>query len=60
MTANNKIHKSAQELIDRLGGEAIPYIHVRIEKMRTADNLRELDQAYQLLNEVERILEKET
>ncbi|MBL6957828.1 MAG: hypothetical protein ISR52_02530 [Rhodospirillales bacterium] len=60
MTAKNKIHESARELIDRLGSEAIPYMHHRIEKLKTAKKPRELDQAYQLLSEVEGILEKET
>ena len=59
MMKNNKISVSARKLIDRLGSEAIPYMHDRIEMMRTADGPREVDQAYQLLSEVEEILEKE-
>jgi hypothetical protein len=60
MTENNKIPKSARELVDRLGNEAITYMHNRIEMKRIADDPREVDQAYQLLSAVEKILKKET
>jgi hypothetical protein len=61
MTQENKnIRTSARELIKRHGDAALPYMHDRIEKMRTASEPRELDQAYQLLSEIERLLKKET
>ena len=51
---------SAQELIERHGKEAIPYMKARIERFVREDNPRGLDQAYRLLSEVEKLLNEET
>ncbi len=56
----NTLSTSARELIKRHGDAALPYMHDCIEMMRTADDPRELDQAYQLLSEIEHLLKKES
>jgi hypothetical protein len=56
----NSLRTSARELIKRHGDAALPYMHDRIGNMRAAGYPRELDQAYRLLSEIERLLKKET
>ena len=50
---------SAKELIERLGSEAVAYMHDRIANLSEDGAGRDLDQAYRLLTTVERLLEKE-
>ena len=50
---------SAKELIERLGNEAVAYVQDRIAQLSEGGAVRDLDQAYRLLTEVERLLEKE-
>ena len=53
------ITASAQELVDRLGHNAIQYMEERIELMRATSEPTELDQQIRLLTEVERLLKME-
>ena len=61
MTQENKnMRNSAQELIDRHGGGAVAYVNERITKLSEQGTSPELDQAYRLLSEVERVIEEAT
>jgi hypothetical protein len=51
--------KSAGEVVERLGNSAIDYMNDRIHRIQQEGTGPELDQAYLLLNEVERILRRE-
>jgi hypothetical protein len=55
-----EITKSARELIERVGNEAVPYMLKRIKQLQSAGKQREADQAYQLLTEVERLFVEKT
>ena len=50
---------SAKELIERLGNEAVTYMHDRIAQLSEGGADGDLNHAYRLLTEVERLLEKE-
>ena len=61
MTHENKnMRNSAQELIDRHGGGAVAYVNDRIAKLSEQGTGLDLDRAYGLLSEVERLIGKET
>ena len=53
---SKEITRSAQELIGRIGDEAIPYMLNRIKKFQSTGKRREADQAYLLLTELERLV----
>jgi hypothetical protein len=55
-----KLTESAQELIERLDNEAVPYMKARIERFERERTPRSLNQAYRLLSEVEKLLKEET
>jgi hypothetical protein len=57
---NMNMRNSARELVDRLGGDAIAYVNERITKLSEQGTSPELDQAYRLLSEVERVIEEAT
>jgi hypothetical protein len=57
---NMTMRNSARKLVDRLGGDAIAYVNERITKLSEQGTSPELDQAYRLLSEVERLIEEET
>ena len=48
--------QSAGEVVERLGNSAIDYMNDRIHRIQQDGTGPDLDQAYLLLNEVERIL----
>ena len=56
---NTDLIVPATELIDRLGHDAVAYMHDRIAKLSDGGDDRELDQAYRLLTVVERLLNLE-
>ena len=61
MTQENKnMRNSAQELVDRHGGSAVAYVNDRIAKLSEQGTGLDLDRAYRLLSEVERLIGKET
>ena len=61
MTQENKnIRNSARELVDRHGGDAVAYANDRITKLSEQGTGLDLDRAYRLLSEVERLIEKES
>lgn len=61
MTQENKnIRNSARDLVDRLGGDSVAYVNERITKLSEQGTGLDLDQAYRLLSEVERLIEKES
>ena len=53
---NSDLTNSAQEVIDRFGGQSIAYVEERITRISIGGAIQELDQAYRLLNEVERLI----
>ena len=57
---NMTMRSSARELVDRLGGDAIAYVNERITKLSEQGTGLDLDRAYRLLSEVERLIGKET
>lgn len=56
---NAIIHQSADDVIDRYGDSAITLLTDRIDQMMDDGMSRDVDRAYLLLNEVERILAHE-
>ena len=60
MTPDNVIRQSAREVVQRLGGAAIEYVHTRIAGFELDGAPRDRDQAYLLLTAVEQILDEET
>ena len=59
MVSNEKIRQSAREVVGRMGPVALDYMRGRIAELEKDGTLRERDQAWLLLNEVERVLEEE-
>jgi len=53
------VQQSANEMIERLGPNAVEYLNDRIDQMLGDGMSRNVDQAYLLLNEVERLLDAE-
>ena len=51
---------SAAELISRHSKEAVAYMDDRIKRLKAQGDDRELDHAYRLLSEVEKLLSEET
>ena len=61
MTQESKnMRNSAQELVDRHGSGAVDYVNHRIAKLSEQGTGLDLDLAYRLLSEVERLIGKET
>ncbi len=59
MVSNDAIRQSAREVIERMGKAAIDYMRGRITALEKAGTPEDRDQAWRMLNEVERILEEE-
>lgn len=53
------IRRSAREVVDRMGPAGVDYMRSRIAAAEKDGTLKERDQAWLLLGEVERILEEE-
>ncbi len=53
------LFEAATELVSRLGNEAVTFTRDRIARLSENGADRDLDQAYRLLTEIERLLEKE-
>lgn len=58
MVSNDAIRQSAKEVVDRMGTTAVDYVRGRITELERAGTPEHRDQAWLLLNEVERILEE--